>query len=190
MDYKKAIIQYQPENGEERGEKEVILQYITQFPETILYRENEFAHMTSSGFIMNKALDKVLMVYHNIYDTWAWTGGHADGDEDLLNVAIKEAKEETGIQKIFPLTRDILSLDILPVWGHYKKGKYISTHMHLSAAYVLIGDEEDLLTIKPDENSGVKWIECSCLESYIKEPKILPIYKKLINRARGLTKKQ
>ena len=49
--------------------------------------------MTSSGLIFNKNLDKILMVHHNIYNTWSWTGGHADGEDDLLKVAIKEAKE-------------------------------------------------------------------------------------------------
>ena len=43
---------------------------------------------------MNKDKTKVLMIYHNIYNSWSWTGGHADGDEDLLYVAIKEAKKK------------------------------------------------------------------------------------------------
>ena len=40
------------------------------------------------------------MIHHNIYNSWSWTGGHADGDKDLLYVAIKEAKEETGVKNI------------------------------------------------------------------------------------------
>ncbi|WMM23788.1 GNAT family N-acetyltransferase [Tissierella sp. MB52-C2] len=53
---------------------------------------------------MNKSLDKVLMIHHNIRNTWAWTGGHVDGDSDFLHVAIKEAKEETGINTFTALT--------------------------------------------------------------------------------------
>ena len=37
------------------------------------------------------------MVYHNIYDSWSWLGGHADGETDLLAVALREVKEETGL---------------------------------------------------------------------------------------------
>ena len=71
---------------------------------------------------MNPAMDQVLMVYHRIYDSFAWTGGHADGSSDFLWTAVREAKEETGIQKPYPLTGAILSLDILPVKAHQKKG--------------------------------------------------------------------
>ena len=115
MNYKEAILAYQPINEQEEAEKRVILEYINEYPDTVLLRENEKGHLTSSGFIMNKDLTKVLMIHHNIYNSWAWTGGHADGDEDLLYVAMKEAKEETGVVEIEPLMEEIASIDILPV---------------------------------------------------------------------------
>lgn len=184
MNYKEAIISYKPINEQEVSEQKVILEYINQYPHNILLRQNEFAHLTSSGFIMNKDLNKVLMIHHNIYKTWAWTGGHADGDEDLLYVAMKEAKEETGVTKIEPLMEEIASIDILPVWGHVKKGKYVATHMHLSVAYILIADEEQSLHINEAENSGVKWIEIDKIEAHCKEPEIVSIYHKLIQKAK------
>lgn len=185
MNYKEAIERYKPINEQEASEKKVILDYINQYHHNILLRDNEFGHLTSSGFIMNKDLTKTLMIHHNIYNTWAWTGGHADGDEDLLYVAIKEAKEETGVTKIEPLTNEIASIDILPVWGHVKKGKYVATHMHLSVAYILIADEAQELYINEAENSGVKWIEIEEMKQYCKEEKMLPVYYKLIERAKS-----
>ena len=185
MNYKEAIEAYEPINEQEEAEKRVILQYINEYPENILLRENEFGHLTSSGFIMNKDLTKVLMIHHNIYNTWAWTGGHADGDEDLLYVAMKEAKEETGVEKIEPLMEEIASIDILPVWGHVKKGKYVATHMHLSVAYILIADEDQALYINEDENSGVKWIAIEDIEKYSNETEIISIYHKLIRKAKA-----
>lgn len=190
MNYKEAIMAYNPINEQEEAEKRVILQYINEYPDNILLRENEFAHMTSSGFIMNKELTKVLMIHHNIYNTWAWTGGHADGDEDLLYVAMKEAKEETGVTKIQPLMEEVASIDILPVWGHVKKGKYVATHMHLSLAYILIADEEQELHINEDENSGVKWIKIEEIEKYSNEKEIIEVYHKLINRAKAYVSSQ
>lgn len=185
MYYKEAIAAYKPVNEQEASEKKVILDYINQYPHNILLRDNEFGHLTSSGFIMNKDLTKVLMIHHNIYNTWAWTGGHADGDEDLLYVAMKEAKEETGVTKIEPLMNEIASIDILPVWGHIKKGKYVATHMHLSVAYILIADEEQEIHINEEENSGVKWIAIEEIEKYCNEENIVPVYFKLIERARN-----
>ena len=101
--FKKQIQSYVPMNEQEVQDQKVILNYIKLFEHNILTRENEFAHLTSSGFILNEARDKVLMIYHNLYNSWAWTGGHADGEADLLAVAIKEAKEETGVANIRPL---------------------------------------------------------------------------------------
>lgn len=190
MNYKEAIEAYKPVNEQEEAEKRVILQYINEYPDNILLRENEFAHMTSSGFIMNKELTKVLMIHHNIYNTWAWTGGHADGDEDLLYVAMKEAKEETGVKNIEPLMEEVASIDILPVWGHVKKGKYVATHMHLSVAYILIADEAQELHIKEDENSGVKWIKIEDIDKYSNEEKIIPVYYKLVEKAKAYHKNQ
>ncbi len=184
MYYIDEIKAYEPVNEQEVADKRVILQYIKDYPNTILLRENEMGHLTSSGFIMNKTLDKVLMVHHNIYKTWAWTGGHADGDEDLLYVALKEAREETGVQNITPLMPEIASLDILPVWGHVKNGVYVPTHMHLSVAYVLIADESEQLHINEAENSGVKWISIDELEAHCNEPEIMVIYRKLIKKAK------
>ena len=46
---------------------------------------------------------------------------------------------------------------MLTVDGHMKRGKYVSSHLHLNVTYLLIADDTDALTVKPDENSGVKW---------------------------------
>lgn len=152
-----AIASYQPVNTQEAEDQRTLLWYCNQFPDTVLTRANRIAHITSSGFIMNPSLDKVLMIHHNIRDTWAWTGGHADGDADLPGVAVREAVEETGAASIRLLSRDIASLDILYVVDHTRRGAYVGTHLHLSVAYVLLCDESDSLRIKPDENTGVRW---------------------------------
>lgn len=109
------------------------------------------------------------MIYHNIYKSWAWTGGHADGEEDLLNVAIRELKEETGVKNVKVINNDIFSLEIICVNGHVKKGKYVSSHVHLNVTYLLEVDEEETLKIKEDENSGVKWVNIEDVEKVTDE---------------------
>jgi ADP-ribose pyrophosphatase len=184
MGFETEIFQFSPENEQEYNDKKIILDYINRFRDNVLLRENEIAHITSSGFIMNTLLDKVLMIHHNIRDAWAWTGGHADGDPDLLHVAIKEAQEETGVLNVTPLSEKIASIDILPVFGHNKNGQYVSAHLHLSVAYVLLCDEFEPLKVKPDENSGVTWfgIEKFTRENF--DPSDVYLYSKLINRAK------
>ncbi|WP_406242410.1 NUDIX hydrolase [Tissierella carlieri] len=183
MDYIKQIVDFLPANEQEIQDKKVILDYIERFPHNILLRENEFAHITSSGFIMNKSLDKVLMVHHNIRNTWAWTGGHVDGDADFLHVAIKEAKEETGINTFTALTENIVSIDILPVFGHVRKNKYVSAHLHLSVAYILIASEEETLIVNEDENSDVSWFALDRFTEDYFDSNDIYLYNKLIHRA-------
>jgi hypothetical protein len=107
MNWINSIKEYILYNEQEEKDKEVFIKCINMFDD-ILIRNNEIAHITSSAFIVNKDKDKVLMVYHNIYTSWSWVGGHADGEEDLLYVAMKEAKEETGIKNVSPVSDNIL----------------------------------------------------------------------------------
>lgn len=180
------IKNYIPKSELETQDKKVMLAYIKRYRDNVLSRTNEIAHVCVSGFILNERLDKVLMIYHHLYDSWGWTGGHADGDSDLLAVAIKEAREETGVQNIRPLSILPQSLAILPVWSHYKKGQPISAHLHLNVTYLLIADEADPLTIKEDENSAVGWIPVDEIDKYCTEPSMIPIYEKLIVAAKNL----
>ena len=141
-----------------------------------------------NGYKMNLTLDKVLLIHHNIRNAWAWTGGHADGDSDLLRVAIKEAKEETGVSAIHPLFEEIASIDILPVFGHERHGEYVSAHLHLSVAYILICDELQATRRKPDENTGVAWFETEKFTNEYFDSSDVCLYNKLIHKARERAK--
>lgn len=185
MNFRESILKYKPINEQETNDKKVILDYIDNFYENILTRENQIAHMTSSGLILNKELDKILMIHHNIYNTWTWTGGHADGDDDMLKVALKEANEETGLTNIMPLTEELASIDIIPVYGHVKRGKYVSSHLHLNTSYILIADEKENLIINEEETSDVGWIEISSLKEYSNEPYLIDIYMKLVEKGKS-----
>ena len=179
MDIREAIEKYLPCCEQEARDKAVILSFIDSAPDAF-ERSNLIAHMTASAWVTNEAHDGVLMAYHNIYDSWAWLGGHADGEEDLLAVALREVREESGVKHARPASENIFSLEVLTVDGHEKRGAYVSSHLHLNVTYLLIADDSDALTVKPDENSGVRWftpegaIEASS-EPWFRER----IYKKL-----------
>ncbi|MFZ5351929.1 MAG: NUDIX hydrolase [Bacillota bacterium] len=178
MNWIESIRNYIPYNKQEEKDKELFVHYIEIF-EDVLSRDNEIAHITCSALVINKTRDKMLMVHHNIYNSWSWIGGHADGDADFLKVAMKEAMEETGIKSAIPLSNDIFALDIMPVVGHYKRGKYISAHIHLSLTYVFEAGEDEALVIKRDENSGVMWVPLSEVNRYSAEAHMHSIYNKL-----------
>ena len=173
------IKKYRPCNEQEQRDKAVILAFLENNEDAFL-RSNLLAHMTASSWIVNPERTKTLMVYHNIYDSWSWTGGHADGETDLLSVALREAREETGIAHVRPVSPEIFSLEVLTVDGHEKRGEYVPSHLHLNVTYLLEAEESDTLHICREENSGVAWFT---LEEALKastEPWFVErIYKKL-----------
>ena len=156
MNIREAIQAYTPWNEQEAADKALILNFLSKNPDAFL-RTNLIAHMTASAWVVNPARDRVLMVYHKIYDSWSWTGGHADGDENLAAVALREVREETGVKSARFLSEDIFSLESLTVDGHEKRGAYVPSHLHLNVTYLLEADDHDILTVCEAENSGVKW---------------------------------
>ena len=184
MKLKESLENYVPYNEQEKVDKKIMLKYINDFDD-VLTRQNEYGHFSSSAFVLNKERTKILMIYHNIYNSWAWTGGHSDGENNLLKVAMKEAKEETGIKNVIPISNDIYSIEIIVVDGHEKRGKYVGSHVHLNVTYLLEADENEKLHIKEDENSGVKWVPINEILEVTSEPWVRDrVYAKIINKMR------
>lgn len=172
---------YESYNEQEANDKAVMLRLLEKEDQPDIFtRENEVTHFTASAWLVNKEHTKVLMIYHNIYNSWAWTGGHADGETDLLAVAMKEAMEETGVETVRPVSEEIFSIEILTVDGHVKRGKYVPSHLHLNVTYLLEADEAEVLRVQPDENSDVKWFALEEALGKSSEPWMVErVYRKL-----------
>jgi len=179
------IVTYNPVNDQERIDKQLILTYIDMFAD-VLTRNNKICHFTSSGFILNETCSKVLMVHHNIFNSYSWVGGHLDGDPDCLGVAHQEGLQETGLSSLKMLSPNIMSIDILPVIGHYKNSEYVAPHLHMSIAHLFMASEKSQTRAKLDENSAVKWLPIHDLETHIAEPHLLVIYDKIKEKVRLL----
>ncbi len=186
MTFIQQLASYLPVNEQEERDKELFLHYLAAHPDC-LSREDATAHVTVSAWTVNKEFTKTLMVYHKVYDSWSWIGGHADGDADLQAVALRELSEETGVADARIVGNGIFSLEILPVSGHFKKGAYVPSHLHLNVTYLVVADEQTALTVNENENAGVKWFafEDACRAST--EPWMVEtVYKKLIAKTAGI----
>lgn len=181
---RRLIEEYVPCCDQEISDKEQMLAFMNA-SEGWLDRDNAMAHMTASAWVVDPERTSVLMAYHNIYDSWSWVGGHADGDGDLLAVAVKETLEETGI-KAKPVSDKPISIESLCVNSHVKRGAHVSCHIHMNVTYLLEADPGERARIKPDENSGVMWIPFEEVDSRVAEDAMRPIYAKLIERARNM----
>lgn len=148
--------------------------------EELFGRENASAHFTASAWIVNPQRTQVLMAYHNLYDSWAWLGGHADGETDMLAVALREVQEESGLEAVKAVSDQIYSVEIITVDGHEKRGKYVPSHLHFNVTYLMEADPNQPVRSKPDENKAVAWFELEEALAKSTEPWMRErVYKKL-----------
>ncbi len=180
MNLREQIESYVPFDETEEKIKAYLLNWINTFND-VLTRENEFGHFASSAFVVNKDRTKMLVVYHNIYDAWIFPGGHADGEENLLSVAVREVEEETGL-KTKVLDESIFAISASPIVGHVKRGKYVPAHTHLDVVYLLEADDKEQLAFREDESKGVKWITFEEAIGNNIVDFIRPVHKRLIKK--------
>ena len=180
MTLKEKIEKYVPYDEQEERDKEQMLNFIDSFDD-VLTRNNTFGHFSSSAFVVNKDRTKMVVVYHNIYGAWIYPGGHADGEDDLLSVAVREVEEETGLH-VNVLDEEIYSIQSLPTKGHVKRGKYVSAHTHFDTVYLLEADDTIPLVYREDESKGAKWIPFEEADNETMCDFIRPIHGKLVRK--------
>ena len=132
-------------------------------------------HITGSTWIVNSNKTKALLVHHAKLNRWLQPGGHADGDENVLRVALREAEEETGITRLTVLTDQIFDLDIHKI----PTRKDFPEHLHFDIRFLIQANEADQIVVS-EESHDVKWISLKDLEKYNDEPSILRLKKKLL----------
>ena len=182
----RQIRKYRPYNEQEERDRAILLKWMESGCD-ILTRENETAHLTVSAWVVSPDRKQVLMAYHNIYNSWAWLGGHADGEWNLQKVAIREVEEESGLSQVTLLQEALVSLEILTVDGHWKRGTYVPSHLHLNVTYLMEADPRKPIRKKPDENSAVAWIPVEEIGEKSTEPWFVEhIYSKLCKKASTL----
>lgn len=231
------IASYHPFNEQEAADRHVMLRALKT--NRFCFDRKSQAHFTCSAWVVNPEKTQTIMVFHNIYNSWSWIGGHADGCSDLAAVALRELREETGVEharivspwecvgrssrrlnggqktkaSVTKISNEtvsanalpngtasankipnevvnatapspaspLFSLEVLTVDGHEKNNRYISSHLHLNVTFLVEVDPSEALRIKPDENSGVKWVSLDQVLNMSDEPWIRErIYAKLL----------
>ena len=117
-------------------------------------------HITGSAWIVDASRKKALLIHHAKLNRWLQPGGHADGDENVLRVALREAEEETGVKEYKILLEGIFDLDIHPIPNR----KDFPEHLHYDIRYLVQANAVDELILS-DESFDVAWINFEELPS-------------------------
>ena len=177
-----------PQCAQEEADRTLMLERLAADPQA--FERTSPLHFTASAWTVDPAFEQTLLVYHRIFDSWSWVGGHADGEQDLAAVARRELAEETGIQGAYLAhlgLQPIFSLEAVPVAGHMRHGQWVSSHAHLNVTYLFIANPEEPIRIQPEENTGVRWVPLDEVIPLSTEPWICErCYKKLIERTKAL----
>lgn len=149
---------------------------LLEHPECFL-RTHLPGHLTGSAWIVTPDRKKVLLVHHAKLGKWLQPGGHADGDEDVLRVAMREAEEETGL-KVAASTPTIFDLDIHAIPAR----KDFPEHDHYDLRFVVEADEAAPLAIS-SESTDLKWVRMAELHQYNNSPSLLRMKEKCMTLA-------
>ena len=117
-------------------------------------KENKEGHFTGSAWIVSPDRSMVLMTHHRKLNMWLQLGGHADGTEDLISVATREAKEESGFDNFVIVSEKIFDLDIHEIPA-IAEG---SIHLHYDVRFLLEADPKNNTIVISDESHDVQWI--------------------------------
>lgn len=121
-------------------------------------------HVTASAWILDASGTKTLLTHHRKLNLWLQPGGHADGNSDVLAVALQECLEETGLTSLTPVTNDIFDLDIHGIPPH----KDVPAHYHYDVRFLIRHTGSGHFTVSP-ESHDLAWVPLDQLEDYTTE---------------------
>ena len=129
-----------------------MLEFIERVP-NCFERSCAMGHFTASAFLLNRPMTHACLLHHTKLNLLVQPGGHCDGDPDVLQVALKEAQEETGIAQITPLTPDIFDIDIHLIPANAKE----AAHYHFDIRFLLHAYGDDTL-VQNHESRALRWV--------------------------------
>ena len=148
-------------------------QFVRQYP-NCFDRSLAVGHITGSAFIVNKERTHILLTHHKKLNRWLQLGGHADGDSDILRVALREAEEESGLTDVHPVMEGIFDVDVHTIPAH----KNDAEHYHYDIRYLCEADSRIPLIIS-DESHDLVWVPVQSILHYTEEQSILRMVYKI-----------
>lgn len=147
-----SIERYAPSDALETEHKNATLALLRETEHCFL-RSDFPGHMVGGVWLLSPDETQVLMTHHKFLDRWFQFGGHADGECDIANVALREGQEESGIEDIYLISNDIFDIDVHAIPENQKKGE--PAHWHYELRY--LGKARTMDFTLSDESHALRW---------------------------------
>lgn len=132
-------------------DRDAFIRFVSSGGDSVLRREGGPEHVTASCFVFSPDLDRTLLCFHRKGGFWVQFGGHLEpGDETVAAAALRETREESGIDSL-----TLLSDCIVDVNRHELHGRF-SCAAHWDIGYAAIARPDARITVS-DESEDVRW---------------------------------
>jgi 8-oxo-dGTP pyrophosphatase MutT (NUDIX family) len=136
-------------------------------------RSLAIGHITGSAWIVSNDGGEILLTHHRKLDCWLQLGGHADGDPDVVAVALREAREESGLEDFVLLGNGIFDLDIHPIPAR----KNEPGHLHYDVRYIFRATGDTCFTVS-EESHDLRWVPVAGVQDLTTEESMLRMVRK------------
>jgi 8-oxo-dGTP pyrophosphatase MutT (NUDIX family) len=138
-------------------------------------RSLQVGHLTGSAWIVDRERKRTLLTHHRKLNKWLQLGGHADGELNLLAVALREAREESGLTKLRVVDEAIFDVDrhLIPA------RKTEPDHWHYDIRFMIEADPDEPIVVS-GESHDLAWIEIACMADYNAEESMLRMARKML----------
>ncbi len=143
---------YHPSDASELGARNRMISFVQGNPDCF-HRHLAIGHLTGSAWLLSSEGHRALLTHHRKLNKWLQLGGHADGDWDVLAVALREAREESGIENIRAVSEEIFDLDIHQIPPHGQE----PAHWHYDVRFLFRVEGNDTYTVS-DESHELAWV--------------------------------
>lgn len=157
---------YRPHDQHERDMYETLLRFV-ETEANCFDRALPIGHVTGSAWVIDRSRTMTLLTHHAKLERWLQLGGHADGDPDILRVAMREAREESGLDDIRPVSETIFDVDVhsIPARGTEPR------HLHYDVRFLLEADATAPLVVS-HESKDLVWVPLADIDRYSSERSI------------------
>jgi 8-oxo-dGTP pyrophosphatase MutT (NUDIX family) len=149
---------HRPYDERERNMVERLAAFVAAEPRCF-ERTLESGHLTGSAWVVDRGLQHVVLMHHRKLGKWLQLGGHADGDPDLRRVALREAREESGLSRIELARASIFDLDVHEIPERPNE----PAHIHYDVRFAFFADAGAPL-FASEESSEVAWVPIARVE--------------------------